>query len=214
VDDPAEPGAKRPRRSVAPSPARLLARFEAGGRALQGKLMHAMVARLTENVTEAPAPGDAVPAPVVRLSFGHVELLLRPLSDLPAAAGAEQLRLVVGRMMEALPPRPETGPASPAAQAPPLPPVAAASLLGVRTAHWQDFVRGAAELAAQLRRGEPPRSGAAGAGGGVAALAESLSAAMAPSLTSAADAATADAGAAEAERAYVQQAVRVLSEDL
>ena len=160
--------------------ASLLLRFESGGRALQGRLLHTMVERLTENVTESPPP--ATEPPYLRFHLGAVNLILQPLPELDAASGTAQLRRVVERMLDTLPraaPRAqkaasaEGSPLQLSCPSPPqprhgddvLPPDADdSSALITRTAHWQAFVRCARQLADRLL-GEDAAADAGSSGG-------------------------------------------------
>ena len=209
--------------------ASLFVRFEAAGRALQGRLLHTQIERLSDNVS---VPHQPTPdAPFVRMRLGAIDLLLAPLPELTPAIGAEQLRRLLGHMASALP--------IAGGAAAPVPSAAASALsteellaeMGTRTAHWQAFVRCARELANQLD-GECAGSDGSGTGSAAAAMrasarsvpsarpavAELLQAlpnhlvrAMPPTCDAADDALLAsEAHAADAEACYVRHATRVL----
>ena len=97
--------------SAASGTSELLVRFESSGRALQGRLLHTHIIRMTENISDLTHPpagngggGGGLDTPYLSLRLTPcLELRLSALPEVAYAAGAEQLRLVVGRMLSSLP---------------------------------------------------------------------------------------------------------------
>lgn len=151
-------GAKRPREGEAAGPeyrsCELLARFESAGRALQGRILHTHVVRMTENVTELQAEGGTSPTtPYVQLHFGKIlALRVAPLPELSNAAGSEQLKRLVERMLSSLPKTTPSGETTNCLEV--------ARTVEERTSRWHAFVRCARELSTELEGG----LGDAGAG--------------------------------------------------
>ena len=174
---PVPAGAKRRRGDgAAGERCRLLVRFETAGRSWQARVLHTQIERISENVTELPAPGTEASAPYLRLRLPPgLDLTITPLPELSPANGAEQLRRVLGRMMTSLPRAVAHTPAEPQAPLlgtqPRAAPVgcqlgedrAAAPTEGLtrepvadvsaRITSWQAFMRCVRELADELEDG-------------------------------------------------------------
>ena len=157
--------------------ARLLVRFESAGRALQGRLIHTHIERLTDNVSKVLASdGTTEPAtPFMRLALGAVDLIINPLPESQSTAAAAALARVIDRMLAALPPASKqssgtsgegTGVTTPSAATHAARSVCL-STLTARSEHWRAFARCAAQLSARLQQdGSASRGDAGGPGEG------------------------------------------------